>query len=110
MHVDLQYNNQFQVSRVSSKRLQSLAIDVLMNNCTVREYNLTHHNNYYCGGIQIMFLKIASHGQTSSQPVHSSHQTHSTGSQLTNHSTISVTTRYVIIYEDHALIILLLLI
>ena len=57
-----------------------------------------------------MFLKIASHGQTSSQPVHSSHQTRSTGSQLTNHSTISVTTRYVIIYEDHALIILLLLI
>ena len=35
---------------------------------------------------------------------------HTTGSQLTNHSTISVTTRYVIIYEDHALIILLLLI
>ena len=56
-----------------------------------------------------MFLKIVSHGQTSSQPVHSSHQTRSTGSQLTNHSTISVTTRYVIIYEDHALIILLLI-
>ena len=38
MHVDLQYNNQFQVSRVSSKRLQSLAIDVLMNNCTFEQH------------------------------------------------------------------------